>query len=50
MAQRQDRVHDPIIDQFIDSLWAQKGLAKLTLDAYQQDLVQFSSWLAPRKQ
>ena len=40
---------DPAIDQFIDSLWAQKGLASLTLSAYQQDLTQFSRWLAPRK-
>ena len=39
---------DPAIDQFIDSLWAQKGLAELTLSAYQQDLTQFSRWLAPR--
>ena len=37
---------DPAIDQFIDSLWAQKGLAELTLSAYQQDLTQFSRWLA----
>jgi integrase/recombinase XerD len=40
---------DPAIDQFIDSLWAQKGLAELTLSAYQQDLTQFARWLAPRK-
>jgi len=39
---------DPVIDQFIDSLWAQKGLAELTLSAYQQDLTQFSRWLAER--
>jgi integrase/recombinase XerD len=39
---------DQAIDQFIDSLWAQKGLAELTLSAYQQDLTQFSRWLAPR--
>ena len=37
---------DPAIDRFIDSLWAQKGLAELTLSAYQQDLVLFSRWLA----
>ena len=37
---------DPAIDQFIDSLWAQKGLAEMTLSAYQQDLTQFSRWLA----
>ena len=37
---------DPAIDRFIDSLWAQKGLAELTLAAYQQDLLLFSRWLA----
>lgn len=36
---------DPGIDRFIDSLWAQKGLAELTLAAYQQDLLLFSRWL-----
>jgi integrase/recombinase XerD len=36
---------DPSIDHFIDTIWAQKGLATLTLSAYQQDLKQFSIWL-----
>ena len=36
---------DPSINHFIDSIWAHKGLAALTLSAYQQDLKQFSSWL-----
>ncbi|MFT4607167.1 MAG: integrase/recombinase XerD [Gammaproteobacteria bacterium] len=36
---------DPSIDHFIDTIWAQKGLAALTLSAYQQDLKQFSAWL-----
>lgn len=36
---------DPEIDNFIDMIWSEKGLAKLTLDAYQQDLNQFSKWL-----
>ncbi len=36
---------DPSINHFIDSVWAHKGLATLTLSAYQQDLKQFSSWL-----
>ena len=36
---------DPQIDLFIDALWSQKGLARLTLDAYQQDLKSFSIWL-----
>jgi integrase/recombinase XerD len=33
------------IDRFIDEIWAQKGLAQLTLTAYQQDLKIFSKWL-----
>ncbi|MFT5657668.1 MAG: integrase/recombinase XerD [Gammaproteobacteria bacterium] len=37
---------DPSIDHFIDTIWSQKGLATLTLAAYQQDLKQFSIWLA----
>jgi integrase/recombinase XerD len=39
---------DQSIDQFIDDIWAQKGLAQLTLTAYQQDLKGFSSWLHGR--
>jgi len=41
---------DPEIDRFIDILWSQKGLAELTLSAYQQDLLQFSRWLATHRQ
>ncbi len=39
---------DPEIDRFIDKLWAEKGLAELTLRAYRQDLCQFSRWLQRR--
>ncbi len=46
MKKKLDSSRDPVIDQFIDILWAQKGLAELTLSAYQQDLVQFSRWLS----
>jgi integrase/recombinase XerD len=42
--------NDPEIERFIDSLWSQKGLAELTLSAYQQDLLQFSRWLTRRSQ
>jgi integrase/recombinase XerD len=42
--------NDPEIERFLDSLWSQKGLAELTLSAYQQDLLQFSRWLARRRQ
>ena len=48
MKKKLDSSRDPVIDQFIDVLWAQKGLAELTLSAYQQDLVQFSRWLSER--
>jgi integrase/recombinase XerD len=48
MKKELDSSRDPVIDQFIDILWAQKGLAELTLSAYQQDLVQFSRWLSER--
>ncbi len=41
---------DPEIERFLDSLWSQKGLAELTLSAYQQDLLQFSRWLTKRRQ
>ncbi len=37
---------DASINAFIDSLWSHKGLADLTLCAYQQDLRQFSRWLS----
>ena len=34
------------IDGFIDSLWLEAGLARLTLEAYRRDLVLFARWLA----
>ncbi len=40
---------DQEIDRFIDQLWAEKGLAELTLRAYRQDLRQFLRWLQQRK-
>lgn len=33
------------IDQFIDTIWSEKGLSKLTLEAYHRDLKLFSTWL-----
>ncbi len=49
-ADKSSRLEVPVIDLFIDSLWAQKGLAKLTLDAYRRDLMQFARWLDARNQ
>jgi integrase/recombinase XerD len=45
MSKKKPHPESPDIDRFIDSLWSQKGLAELTLNAYQQDLRQFSRWL-----
>lgn len=39
---------DPIIDRFIDALWLEDVLAKLTLAAYRRDLALFNGWLATR--
>jgi integrase/recombinase XerD len=36
---------DPLIDRFIDALWLEDGLAKLTLAAYRRDLSLFNGWL-----
>ena len=34
-----------VIDRFLDALWLEDGLAKLTLEAYRRDLAQFDAWL-----
>jgi integrase/recombinase XerD len=33
------------IDRFIDALWIEDGLARLTLEAYRRDLSLYASWL-----
>ncbi|GAB4397835.1 MAG: site-specific tyrosine recombinase XerD [Rhodoferax sp.] len=40
-----DPQDDPLIDAFVDSLWLEHGLAKLTLAAYRSDLQSFARWL-----
>ena len=34
-----------ILDEFIDRIWLEEGLARNTLDSYRQDLTQFAQWL-----
>lgn len=34
-----------ILDEFIDRIWLEEGLARNTLDSYRQDLTQFALWL-----
>jgi integrase/recombinase XerD len=35
-----------LIERFIDALWIEDGLAKLTLEAYRRDLTLYAHWLA----
>ena len=35
-----------IIDQFLDAMWAERGLSKNTLAAYERDLRGFAAWLS----
>jgi integrase/recombinase XerD len=37
-----------LIDQFLDALWLERGLAEHTLNAYRSDLAKFSFWLDNR--
>jgi integrase/recombinase XerD len=34
------------IDQFVDGLWLEAGLSRLTLEAYRSDLLLYARWLA----
>ncbi|WP_116475162.1 site-specific tyrosine recombinase XerD [Zobellella maritima] len=35
----------PLVDQFVDALWLEKGLADNTLSSYRSDLSHFAAWL-----
>ena len=35
-----------MISRFVDALWIEDGLARLTLDAYRRDLTLYAQWLA----
>lgn len=35
----------PLIEQFVDALWLEKGLADNTLASYRSDLSHFARWL-----
>ena len=35
-----------LIHRFVDALWIEDGLARLTLDAYRRDLTLYAHWLA----
>ncbi len=35
----------PVIEQYLDALWMEKGLSENTLSSYRRDLTQFEQWL-----
>jgi integrase/recombinase XerD len=37
-----------VLQRFIDALWIEDGLARLTLEAYRRDLTLYAHWLADR--
>ncbi|MES2714878.1 MAG: site-specific tyrosine recombinase XerD [Pseudomonadota bacterium] len=37
-----------LIQRFVDALWIEDGLARLTLEAYKRDLTLYAHWLADR--
>jgi integrase/recombinase XerD len=47
-ASARHRQTDPRIDQFIDAIWLEDGLAPNSLAAYRRDLLDLAGWLKPR--
>ncbi|MES9898928.1 MAG: site-specific tyrosine recombinase XerD [Sedimenticola sp.] len=41
---------DPIVEQFADALWMERGLSRNTLSAYQSDLNHLSHWLEANRE
>ena len=39
---------EPIIERFLDNLWAERGLSDNSLKSYRHDLLQLYNWLAKR--
>jgi integrase/recombinase XerD len=40
-----DQCSNPLIDQFLDAIWMERGLSQNTLIAYRNDLNGFANWL-----
>ena len=39
---------NPLVDQFLDSVWLESGLSANTLSAYRADLKNVATWLSGR--
>ena len=40
-----NEAHQALLDEFVDQIWLEEGLARNTLESYRRDLAQFASWL-----
>ena len=50
MRMKKNTQSSPSIDLFIETIWSEKGLSRLTLDAYRRDLTIFGNWLEEKNE
>jgi integrase/recombinase XerD len=43
-----NEAHQALLDEYIDQIWLEDGLARNTLESYRLDLAQFATWLEAR--
>lgn len=43
-----NEAHQALLDEFVDQLWLEEGLARNTLESYRRDLAQLAVWLETR--
>jgi len=43
-----NEAHQSLLDEFVDQLWLEDGLARNTLESYRRDLAQLATWLESR--
>lgn len=43
-----NEAHQALLDDFVDQLWLEDGLARNTLESYRRDLAQLADWLEQR--
>ena len=44
-----NEAHQALLDEFVDQLWLEEGLARNTLESYRRDLAQMAFWLESRR-
>ncbi|HKV95549.1 MAG TPA: tyrosine recombinase [Candidatus Angelobacter sp.] len=46
---KEKNVRDPLVESFLDYLRVEKGLARLTVESYESDVVQFADFLSTKR-